>query len=273
MVLCAGLGTRLRPLTEELPKPLVPVGDRPILAHIVERLLAAGVDSVVVNVHHLPEVFFREIERLRLPIEVIHEAQIRGTAGGLAGARHRLDPAPVIAWNGDSWVHPPLGRLLAEAGSGLCLAVAPRRPGEGTLGMGEDGRVVRLRGERFGSELCGGDYVGGAALGAPELRGGGCVTTVEVADGFLDVGEPCSYLEANLEWLGQQRQGHQAWVGPGAEVASSVVLEQTVVGAGARVAGAGDLRRCVIWPGAVARAPLSDCVVLTSGRAVSTRGR
>ena len=57
MVLCAGLGTRLRPLTDELPKPLVPVGDKPLLARIADSLRSAGIDGFVVNTHHLSHEF------------------------------------------------------------------------------------------------------------------------------------------------------------------------------------------------------------------------
>ena len=290
MVLCAGLGTRLRPLTHELPKPLVPVGDRSMLAHIVGRLRAAGISSVVVNVHHLPEEFARDIDGLALKVTVVHEPVIRGTAGGIAGARAQLGRGPVLAWNGDMLVDPPLARLLQAAGSGLCLAVAPRPVGEGTVGLGQGGRVVRLRGERFGNEVQGGDYVGVAALGPrclatlpefgcligdwalPELRGGGTVSAVEAAADFADIGDPKRYLEANLGWLRANGGARQTWVGAEAEVGDAVTLEQAVVGAGAVIDGVGAVRRSVVWPGARASAPLSDCVVTTGGQVVRVAG-
>src|SRR6187431_232569 len=81
MVLCAGLGTRLRPLTDELPKPLVPVGDRPLLAHILERLASAGVERAVMNVHHKPEEMLRSFDVLPFMPQVITEVEILGTAG------------------------------------------------------------------------------------------------------------------------------------------------------------------------------------------------
>ena len=290
MVLCAGLGTRLRPLTEELPKPLVPVGDRSVLDHIAGRLLCAGIDSIVVNVHHLPERFGREIDRLPLEATIVHEPVIRGTAGGLAGARQRLGPGPVVAWNGDMLVDPPLAQLLARVGSGLCLAVAPRPAGEGTVGLGDGARVVRLRGERFGEEVRGGDYVGVAALGPrcletlpefgcligdwalPELRGGGTVTAVDAAVDFTDMGDPQRYLQANLDWLRENGDERRVWMGPEAQIGDAVALEQAAVGAGARIEGAGALRRCVVWPGARAQAPLHDCVVTTAGGVVRVAG-
>src|SRR5688572_12446119 len=78
MILCAGLGTRLKPLTDELPKPLVPVGDRPLLAHILERLALAGVERAVLNVHHKADEIIKTIESLPLKPQVITEVEILG---------------------------------------------------------------------------------------------------------------------------------------------------------------------------------------------------
>ncbi len=87
MILAAGLGTRLRPLTDLLPKPLVPVGDRPAVAHVAERLAAAGIREVVLNTHHLAGAFTAEIlAGLPIALRVVHEREILGTAGGVANA-------------------------------------------------------------------------------------------------------------------------------------------------------------------------------------------
>ncbi|HEX7668968.1 MAG TPA: sugar phosphate nucleotidyltransferase, partial [Polyangiaceae bacterium] len=126
MILAAGFGTRLRPLTDELPKPLVPLGDRPIVSHIAERLAAQGFSELVMNVHHGAEKFSSHIERLGWLFYLVHEPSIRGTAGGIAGARAHLDPGPIVAWNGDVVANPPLAELCAAAGPGLAFAVAPR---------------------------------------------------------------------------------------------------------------------------------------------------
>ncbi len=87
MVLAAGFGTRLRPLTEVFPKPLVPLGDRSVLAHIVDRLAAAGAPRVVVNRHHLRQRFDdAAMSRLALPLSLSAEDDILGTAGGVRHA-------------------------------------------------------------------------------------------------------------------------------------------------------------------------------------------
>lgn len=290
MVLCAGLGTRLRPLTDELPKPLVPIGDRSMLAHIAERLRAAGLSELVINVHHLPGEFASEIERFRGKLKVVREIEIRGTAGGVAGARHLFGPAPILVWNGDIWVEPPIAALMQRAErEPIVLAVAPRPLGQGVVGLGRDGEIVRLRGETFGEEQSGGDYVGVCALGAegltrlpergcligdltlPLLREGRRVPTLPVAGRWSDVGDVASYLEENLRWLADVRGG-EGYVGEGAAIGSEVRLERSVVGAGARIGGAGAVTRSVIWPGAYAVAPLTDVVVTRAGRVVARGG-
>src|SRR5262245_58074994 len=91
MILAAGLGPRLRPLTLELPKPLVWLGDQPIVAPIARRLAAAGIERAALNTHHLAEAFKPSIlERLPLAITVLHEPEILGTAGGVANAAGAL---------------------------------------------------------------------------------------------------------------------------------------------------------------------------------------
>ena len=289
MVLCAGLGTRLRPLTDELPKPLVPIGDRSILSHIAHCLARAGLSELVLNTHHLPEKFDNEIRSLPLEVQRVHEPVIRGTAGGIAGARHLLDAPPIVAWNGDIWVDPPLGALLAAAAAApLVLAVAPREKGEGVVGLGASGEVVRLRGQVFGVERSGADYVGVCALGArtlerlpetgcligdvalPMLREGMRIITLPARGTWSDVGTIETYLDANLRWLVEQGSD-ESFVGPSAEIGAGVELVRSVVGAGARISGAGEVQGSVIWPGASARAPLDGVVVMSSGRVVACR--
>jgi mannose-1-phosphate guanylyltransferase len=291
MVLAAGLGTRLRPLSHEIAKPLVPLGDRPVLGHIAAHLSAGGLTEIVVNTHHRYEDFRFESEDLGATFHSIHEKEILGTAGGIHGARPLFGVPPVVVWNGDIVAEPPLADLMRLAApGGLVFAVAPRARGEGTVGLGEGGTIVRLRGERFGQEAEGGDYIGVAALGGealdglpargclvgdfalPLLRAGGKIATVCVPGGFRDVGSIASYHAACLAWLerldSSGARPFEAWVHPSAQVGANVALRQSIVGKGAVVAGEGVVDRCVIWPGATARAPLSDAIVTTGGQKV-----
>jgi mannose-1-phosphate guanylyltransferase len=171
----------------------------------------------------------------------------------------------------------PVGELGARAGeAGFCMAVRPRPRGEGRVGLGGDGRVVRLRGECFGEEVLGADYLSVSALGPaalealpeqgclvgdfalPRLRRGDRIESVAVSGEVLSIGDSLAdYLQANQRWLA----GRPCHVGDGARVAPGVRLQGSVIGAGAEVSGDGSLAGCVVWPGARARAPLAGAVV------------
>lgn len=281
MVLCAGFGTRLRPLTDHAPKPLVWIGDRPLLHHIAAALRDAGFTRLVLNAHHRPEQLVDAAARgVGLPAEVVVEEEILGTAGGVANARSSLG-SPVLVWAGDILCAPPISRLLqvASSGSPVCLAVAPRAVGSGTVGLGAAGEVVRLRGEVFGVEAAGGDYVGVAALGdgalnvlpergcligdvcLPLLRAGVQLRTAPCEGEWSDSGNLDAYLNTNVAWL---RQRGLTSVAQGASVADGITLERTVVAPGGRVIGVGKVSECVVWPGAVLTAPATRAVAVTT---------
>lgn len=282
MILCAGLGTRLRPLTDELPKPLVPVGDRPLLVHILERLAHAGVARAVLNLHHKSDEIISILDSLPIVPQVVHESKILGTAGGIAAARHLFGPGPLVLHNGDILTTPPVQELVARDRGGLCLAVNPRPVGQGRVGLDASDRVVRLRGRTYGHEVRGADYIGIAVLGErcleslpaqgcligdwaiPELEAGRPIDTLPTPVAWADLGCLHDYLRANLEWLGERAHA----VGPEAMVSQTVELDRSIIGARARVGGTGELSECIVWPGARADAPLSRAVVTSSGRIV-----
>ena len=87
MVLAAGLGTRLRPVTDTLPKPLIEIGGRALLDHAIDRLALAGVETVIVNVHYRAAMIGGHLARRKHPrIEISHEAELLETGGGVARA-------------------------------------------------------------------------------------------------------------------------------------------------------------------------------------------
>lgn len=289
MVLCAGFGTRLRPLTDERPKPLVPLGDRTLLEHVLDALGTQGMTPAVVNTHHLSEIF-RAITRGWPGIaKVVVEHRLRGTAGGVAWARELLGPAPVLVANGDVLASYDADRVLsATPRDGLCLALAPRAGQDGNVGVGSDGKIVRLRVERFGAEVSSGDYLGVMGIGQAVLDAlpeGGCLIgdvalpILRRGGGVLATfGEPrwsapgdgiAEYLDANQRWLAH-RSGFtlEGFRSHDAHVADEVELVSSIVGAGSDVRGQGRLERVVVWPGAQALAPLRDAVVTRAGLVV-----
>jgi mannose-1-phosphate guanylyltransferase len=286
LILAAGFGTRLRPLTLELPKPVVPVGDRPLLAHVADACRRAGAERLVANAHHEHQKLSAVIQELKLGIEVVLEPEIRGTAGGVAGARPLLGDGPVLVWNGDILAEPPAEQLLAVARDpqAQVLAVNPRPLGEGSVGLDLEGRVVRLRGRVFGLEARGGDYIGVMALGAsvvaalpergcligdvalPALERGQVVGSVLSTGAWSDLGDLAAYVQANFEWL--DRAGQGSWQAPSSRVPPDVRLERSLLGDEVEVTGSGLVREVIAWPGAQLKAPLSRAVVLGSGRVV-----
>jgi len=145
MVLAAGLGTRMRPLTEECPKPLLQLGGRSLLDHALDRLAAAGVEEVVVNAHWLAEQVEAAIARRTAPrILLQREETPLETGGGVAMALPRLGPRPFAVVNGDAfWLDgptPALARLAAafeEAAMDALLLMVRTTQVDGAVGAGD----------------------------------------------------------------------------------------------------------------------------------------
>src|SRR6185503_6451472 len=135
MVMAAGLGKRMRPLTATRPKPLVEVAGKPLIDHCVERLRAAGVKKVVVNVHYLADALEAHLKNHFKNIEIIisdEREQLLETGGGLVRALPLIDADPFLSVNSDNlWVDGPVDtlRLLAsnwdEARMDALLLVVP----------------------------------------------------------------------------------------------------------------------------------------------------
>ena len=111
MVLAAGLGTRLRPITYEIAKPMVPVLDRPVMAHIVDLLERSGVEEIVANLHHFPDPirdYFGERVAYR------YEEQLLGTAGGVRNCADLLGDETFLVISGDALTDIDLRALVAS---------------------------------------------------------------------------------------------------------------------------------------------------------------
>ena len=145
-ILGAGLGMRLRPLTERCPKPLLEIGGRPIITYAMDHLRGAGVDRFIVNTHHCPEVYskkFPEGHWRGVPITFRYEPVLLDTAGGLKNIEDLLEEDEAIfCYNGDVMTDLPLQTLhktheeirpevtLALRGSGPLLNVNMNERGE-----------------------------------------------------------------------------------------------------------------------------------------------
>ena len=273
MVLCAGLGTRLRPLTDEIAKPMVPVGDLPAVAHVVARVRLAAPSRIVVNVHHRPGDVRGWAEGEH--IAVSHEPELLGTAGGVAGAAALLGAGAVLVWNGDILSDLDPRELVGAGGvaSHASLAVHARPPGEGNVGFRADGRIVRLRNTSFGPEDHGGDFLGihvvGEALRAllpdkgclvgdvyiPALARGERLHAHATKASFVDIGSVAQYLAANAQWL--RSRGLESWAHPSAVL--NAPIDGSVIGARAIVDA--PTLTSVVWPDAHVQTACTSAVV------------
>ena len=117
IVLCAGPGTRMRPLTNTTPKCMLPVGGKPLLHHTLERLAEAGVTDVAINLHHLPKAIVHDIKRgwqFDLRVTYSYERELLGTAGAIKRLAWWLDEEPFFVVYGDEWTTIDFARLWAE---------------------------------------------------------------------------------------------------------------------------------------------------------------
>jgi MurNAc alpha-1-phosphate uridylyltransferase len=159
IVLAAGLGTRMRPYNGHIPKPLVEIGGKSLIDYSLDRLADAGVESVVVNVHHLADILERHLAPRQRPHVVISDerGELLGTGGGIAKALPKLGDTPFFLVNSDTvWldgVRPNFTRM-AEAFDPqtmdvlLLLAATTSSigySGRGDFAMLPDGRLRRRR--------------------------------------------------------------------------------------------------------------------------------
>lgn len=133
MIFAAGLGSRLRPLTNNLPKALIPVNQKPLLEHVILKLRSEGIEKVIINTHHFAdkiEFYLKENSYFGLDITLSHEKKLLDTGGGLKKAAWFFDDSPFIIHNVDILSDISLSQLLnkqQEQDTLATLAVKQRR--------------------------------------------------------------------------------------------------------------------------------------------------
>jgi len=299
VVLAAGRGTRMAPLSAELPKALVPTLDTPQLAWVLSRLQRAGLERVWVNAHADYEAIDRVVARQALQrdmrIEVSHErAMALGTAGALRPIADGLTTSFLVA-NADIATDLPIERLMEAHASAKAPATVLAIPVDDEADFAlEQSWVFDLIDRR--EEVRSGHRYGGLAIFEPEvlsyvpegesglyetvfkglLRDHKGFAALEWEGYWLDIGTPRDHLKANLDVLAGMRDPKlvtqavgetcerwdvMAFVGQGATV-QDVELRHSVVGRNATVAPGSRLERCVVWAGAhLPRGEYRDTVI------------
>lgn len=154
MILAAGLGTRLRPLTNTIPKPLLPIAGTPLIVWNLLLLKRHGFYDVVVNLHHLGPMIEQALgngSKYGLRIYYSHEPVILGTGGGIKQAEANFSGEPVLVLNGDTLFELDLEALCAahlqrKAAATLVLRPDPDAARWGLVEVGDDGRIIRITG-------------------------------------------------------------------------------------------------------------------------------
>lgn len=265
LLLAAGLGVRLDPLTRLVCKPAVPLGDRTIAEHVLDWLLGQGVGDVVVNLHHLPATLTSVLgdgSHRRQRIRYSWEATVLGSAGGPRHALGLLESDPFLVVNGDTLCDFDLAPMLdahRASGADVTMAVVPNPAPAHYNGILADelgvvqevvsrGHTVpswhfvgiQVASRRTFADLPDGvpaESVSGLYLDMV-AQSPGRVRVWPVSTSFLDIGTPRDYLTAAL------RQA--------ASVSADVVVPET-----------SHLNRCALWPGTVIEdnVRLEDCIV------------
>jgi mannose-1-phosphate guanylyltransferase/mannose-1-phosphate guanylyltransferase/phosphomannomutase len=297
-VLGAGLGTRLRPLTDQLPKPLIPFFNRPLITRAFDHLLGAGVREFIVNTHHLPECYAAAFPRNAYRgarITFRHEPVLLETAGGIANIADLVKDASFIVYNGDVLTDLPLVSLLrthAETGNLVTLVLRSVGPAKHVAFDAGRGLVTDIRGKigtgNMGTHQFTGIYAVSPAflkrltpgkiesvvspwLEAIEQRER--IGAVVVNEGqWWDLGDRESYLDAHRALLSPDERpvSPEASVDPTAvlkglnvisataSVGPKAVLEDCILWEGAKVAKGARLKRCIVRRGMEARGVLKD---------------
>ena len=297
-VLAAGLGTRLRPLTDELPKPLVPIFQKPLITFALDHLIAAGIRRFVVNTHRLPHLFERQFSEKNYrgrPLDLVNEPELLETGGGIKNAEPLLREGDFLTYSGDILTDVPLSSLVEEhfrAGNDVTLALRETgfKPSIAFL----DGRIVDI-GERFGI-LGDYDFANIAIWGRkifqriPQrkisfipvlldwIKEGGKIGGVILNEGkWLNIGSSTQYVEAHRMIASENWSPDfirdADWA---ARIAKSATIDATaqlrgltVVGADCYIGAEAVVQDTIVWPGAqiASLSELQSCIVRTRQRA------
>lgn len=298
-VLGAGLGLRMRPLSEVLPKPLIPIFQKPLITFALDHLIAAGVESFIINAHHLAPAFqelFSEGSYRGHPVQLVYEPQILGTGGGIKNVQPLLRDEPFISYSGDVLTDIPLQPLLDEhfrAGNDVTIALRDR--GLRSDVALEGSRVVDIA-NRYGRE--GNHDFAGISIWTPaifeRIPPGQTLSFVPILAEWIGQGGNIGGVSSNgAKWfnIGSRREylavhriiQEERWK-PGyvtapdwpLSVAGDARVDSTArlsgfysVAAGCQVGADAILEDTILWPGAqiASRCHLRNCIVRSERKA------
>lgn len=305
-VLGAGLGTRLRSLTQRRPKPLIPICQKPLITFAFDHLIQNGIERFVVNTHHRAQVYttiFPDGTYRGVPITFRHEEDLLETGGGIKNVERQMGSEPFIVYNGDILTDLPIERAVERhraAGNEVTMIL---RSKDGPLQVSLDeasGRVVDIA-QRIGAGVPSKYLFTGVYIVEPSfflkippktkisvipiflvmIQQAAKLGGIVLDEGhWWDLGTRTQYLDVHRFFsnpdfaIGIQREeGWPEWRHPEARVAADAeITGATVLGAGAEIGAGARLHDCVVWAGGKVEADsfLKNCIVTGRGRASGT---
>lgn len=271
ILLAAGLGTRLRPLSLELPKPAMPLGLHTLGGATLRSLADAGFREIALNAHHLPRrleaALRRDLEGMQddLALRFFYERELLGTGGGVRNIASALGADDYLIMNGDSLYLPDLkAAIRAHQEADAFATLLLRRPDGSALNSIFIDSNGSVRGILHGGDpsprthaFTGTQIVSARALGSLPPRG--CIvrdmyvpalergeTLLGHVDDarFRDLGTVESYYDAHFE-------GRAPAVHPSAQVGEGALIENSWIGEGAEIASGAAVIDSIVWPGAI----------------------
>jgi len=281
-ILGAGLGTRLKPLTDSLPKPLVPLYHEPMVNYALRHCQSVGIDSFAINTHHVPEQWQKHYPDHcfeAADITFFHEETLLETGGGIKNIQSFIGSDPLLVYNGDILTDLDLAALLAahEASDNVAtLALFPSGPNCNVAVEG--GKVVDMRNAR------------GIHPGTHQFTGIYCINPeildlipanekISIVPAFLELakqGKLGAFVSDTANWhdLGTRKsyfEAHQLLRNKSVPIHADAKIDATadvcptscVVGPHASIGAGAKLRNTIVWPNAEIKphSELNDCIV------------
>jgi len=292
-VLAAGLGTRLRPLTEDLPKPLIPIFQKPLITFALDHLINLGVERFVINTHkqaELFESFFCDDEYEGHSVTLVHEADLLETGGGIKNVESYLGSDPFLTYSGDILTDISLQPLIDEhfrRGNDVTLAL--RNTGLASDMALRDHRVVDIA-NRYGTtgnldfanvavwnpsvfkQIPPRQKISFIPIVADWIGKGGNIGGLVINDGkWFNIGSRAEYLDVHRTILSEHWAPHYIKIREWPErVAKSAIVDPSaqlrgcsVVGENCQVGEGAVLEDTILWPGAqiASKSQLHGCIV------------
>lgn len=282
-ILGAGLGTRLRPLTDTLPKPLIPLHNRPLVTHALDHCLASGLTDIAINTHHLPEAWeaaFPEKRYKNAQLTFFHEPNLLETGGGIKNIEDWIAGEALLIYNGDILTDLSLSELIATHEASENIATLAVRDSSPALHLALDGsQITDICGKIFGQK------------GTHQFTGIYCIEPKILS--LIPPKEKISIIPAFLELIRQKKLGaHFAndatWldlgtreayfeaafsktpeIHPSANIHPSAHIENTWIGEDCHVSENVQIKNSILWPKTriAPDAQLENCIIHSPGSA------